>query len=175
MTELRLFFDANELIRLALAYHGDMAPAVLRSEHLEVSGDPIAVLWIVAAEGEVVNGQRLVVFSSVETLKLIRAKLAEVYRWDSEILDEFTRIVVRVVKSTGGQVHRGSPSPLRYGPLTDAEDRHRLAEASACQAEVFVTEDGEVLDAWRTDPTLRPIAVSAREIVERLRLGRREQ
>ena len=49
------------------------------------------------------NGQRLVVFSSVETLKLIRAKLAEVYRWDSEILDEFTRIVVRVVKSTGGR------------------------------------------------------------------------
>ena len=106
MTELRLFFDANELIRLALAYHSDMAPTVLRSAHLDVSGDPIAVLWIVASENEPVDGQRIAVCSSVMTLKLMRAKLVEVYRWDAAVIEEFTRLVVRVIKRAAGRCTR---------------------------------------------------------------------
>jgi hypothetical protein len=144
VTALRPFFDANELIRLALSYHGDMAPTVLSSDRLEVSGDPIAVLAVIAESGELVNGQTLSVNTSARTLQLARAKLAEVYRWEDATVTEFTRLVLGIVRASGGSVHRDSISLVVYGALMDPEDRHRLAEAIACGAEVFITEDQEI-------------------------------
>ncbi len=172
MSGLRVFLDANELIRLALGFHGDARPAQLALERLEVSGDPIAVIMLVAASGESVNGQHLVICSSVRTLSLAKAKLAEVYRWEPELLDEFIRLVVQLVLKSQGTVLRGAASPRLYGLLQDREDCHRLAEAHTCDAELFVTEDQEILGAWASDPTLRPIAISARSFVDRMRSGR---
>jgi predicted nucleic acid-binding protein len=173
VNQLRIFFDANELIRLALAFHSDDAPTQVSLDRLEVSGDPISVTFIVAAQAQMVNGQTIALCSSVRTLKLARAKLADSYRWEPVLLDEFTRLVLRVVSISGGSVLRETVSPLNYGHLSDLEDAHRLGEAARCGAEMFITEDREILDCWAVDVTLRPIAISARSFVDRLRQSKR--
>lgn len=173
MSQLRVFLDANEWIRLALSFHETMAPTRLRLDRLELTGDPVAIIVLVAEAGELVNGQTIAICSSIRTLALTRAKLAAGYEWEPAIVDEFTRFIARVIRVSGGAVQRGDVSPRVYGTLTDREDLHRLADAHECHAELFVTEDREILDAWSTDATLRPVSISARDFVERMRRGRR--
>lgn len=165
--QIGVFADVNVLIDAFVFQHGDDQPLTFEATEFTYSGDPVVVFMMMVQSGDIVNEQRLVLHTSQRCITLMVAKLIDNYRWSEEAARLAAIRVINLVKSSDGTVCRTSDVggvQSDFG-IDDQEDQHRLAEARRCEATIFLTNDGDLLDLRMTSP----LVMTPRAFIDRSR------
>jgi hypothetical protein len=164
-----LFLDVNVYLDAFIAWNDDMRPTVLVTDTGTINGDPACAVLQAICEGRLLGGSPIVLHSSERVLVLVRAKLAEAYRWIPDKADDAVAWIVETVDGSGGRIVReGEVSgPDDVPGVHDVEDRYRLAEARLCGATLFLTRDQEILDS--ADADRLPFPMKPRAFIDRAR------
>lgn len=165
--ELHLYLDVNVYLDAFIAWNDEMRPTVLVTDEENAVADPACLLLAAIRARQSVNGQNLVLHTSSRVVALVVSKLIADYGWVNDRAMEAGQWIIDLTIATGGSMASDQSAPAVVPGLRDLEDRHRIAEARACEVDLFLTRDGEVLDA--ADPTVKPFPMKPRAFVDRSR------
>lgn len=172
---LDLFLDVNVYLDAFVSWGADFSPAVLFTGNGgPIEGPPACAIFHALTNRYTVNGKRLVLHSSEIVAALTVSKLITDYKWDEPVADDASALIEQIVRDTGGcfvtDDDLGSLPPIPG--LFDREDIHRIAEAQACNATLFITRDTGILNV--NDPHRKPFAITPRQFLRMSGVDRRD-
>jgi len=163
---IEMFLDVNVLVDAFLFQHADDQPVEFEATDFTFQGDPTSTVMMLIDTGDPVKGKRLVLHSSKRVIKLTIAILEDKFRWSPEASQLAAVKILNMIRQSHGRLCSEDQLSIRTDEgIEDKEDVHRVAEARACGAEVFLTRDGDLLDLG----ILRPVVMTPRQFIDRLR------